>query len=336
MVLELDSQKIEHGLRQMEALLEEFATSPVPNYLGFLLVVREENYLSLPRFYFAAVIAKILDRCEQLIAEDQSRAEASDEGFQAYLQYKLLIRLLKELSPEMEELIEGFQRGDYDQDLEDLNQVIARANRVIELVPEESRAYLWRGCAYLRRGDYDKAIEDCTQAIKFGLENAHVYFVRGTAAYLKSAYDRNLNSLNLECITADFDKAVHLVPNHAVIYLSRGLVYHEIKDYDRALEDYDNAVRLCPNYETDFGDREFIYGGQGEVDQAIELLNRVVEKCYQSENRSVAAYYLGVSFLFSGNPHIARENFEKARELGFDDKAKIAKHLENLKSRSDK
>ena len=47
--MELDIQKVEYGIHQMETLLKRFETRPVPNYLGFLLAVREENYLSLPR-----------------------------------------------------------------------------------------------------------------------------------------------------------------------------------------------------------------------------------------------------------------------------------------------
>ena len=332
MVLELDSQKIEQGLSQMEVLFEEFATSPVPNYLGFLFAVREENYLSLPRFYFAAVIAKILDRCEQLIAEDQNRGKASDEGLQAYLQYKLLIRLLDELSPNMQELIEGFQRGDYNQDLETSNQVITRASQVITLVPEEGSAYLWRGIAYFRRGDYEKAIDDCTQAINFGFEDAVVYTIRGTARFLKSAYVKNLSSLNLDSVMADFDKAICLMPNHAVIYLTIGGIYQDIKDYDKAIENYDNAVRLCPNYVKDFVDSKFVHGGQADVGRAVELLEKMVNDCYNSGNSSAGAYYDGVLMLFAANPGLAQDYFRKAQERGFDECDKIAEHLKNLKS----
>ena len=65
------------------------------------------------------------------------------------------------------------------------------------------------------------------------------------------------------------------------------------------------------------------------VNAGIELLDSVVG----SSDKSAAAYYSGVSILLSGNKHIAREYFETARELGFEDDAKITEHLENLKDR---
>ncbi|MDE0014530.1 MAG: tetratricopeptide repeat protein [Candidatus Poribacteria bacterium] len=135
---------------------------------------------------------------------------------------------------------------------------------------------------------------------------------------------------------ADLNKAVCLAPKHTAIYLARGYIYYEIGDSDKAIEDYDNAVRLCPNYKTDLVDRKHIVAGLdmvSSVEKAVELLDSVVEDYDCSENFASAAYYSGVSILFSGNKHKARQRFETARELGFKDDTKIAEHLENLKDR---
>lgn len=129
----------------------------------------------------------------------------------------------------------------------------------------------------------------------------------------------------------DSDAAIYFDPEQATIYLNKGYLYYLTGDYELATEEYDNAVRLCPNYKTDFIDTNFVHGGKDMVEKACKLLDDVIEDYCQSENWAVAAYYSGVSILFTGNTHIARENFEKARELGFDDEDKIAKHLENLK-----
>ena len=330
MVLGLDSQRIEQGLRQMEVFLQEFATSPVPNYQGFLLALSKEDGLGLPGSYFAAVIARKLNRCEQLIAEDQRQGNASEEGFQAYLQYKLLIRLLDELSPEMLELIESFQRGDYDKDIVDFNQVIELANRFIDLAPEEGNAYSWRGHAYFIKGDHDKAIESYTQAINLGIEDGRTrgsaYSFRGTAYFLKGAH-------NLEVVMADFDKAVCLVPNSAAIYLTRGDIYEKIGDYNKAIEDYDNAVRLCPDYEANLVDSKFNIAGYDlrfAVIRAIELLERIYPWPPES---ATGYYYTGVRSLFNNDGLSAGRCFEMARGLGYDDQTKIQQHLANLEQR---
>ena len=72
------------------------------------------------------------------------------------------------------------------------------------------------------------------------------------------------------------------------------------------------------------------HGGEEEVRKAIKLLQSVVDN--PTHPKGFAAYYSGVSILFSGNKHKARRRFERARELGFKDDYKIAEHLENLKS----
>ena len=180
-----------------------------------------------------------------------------------------------------------------------------------------------RGIHYFDIGEFDKAIEYFNKAIRLDPEFAIAYYNRGYAYNEKGDYDRAIG---------DYNKAVVLKPDHALIYLSKGAVYHNIGNYEQAVEDYDNTVRLCPDYETDLVDLKFIYGGEASTDKAVELLKRIVEDYWDSGNKAAAAYYEGVSFLFSGNPPIARENFEAARELGFDESSKVTKHLENLKS----
>ncbi|MDE0469737.1 MAG: tetratricopeptide repeat protein, partial [Candidatus Poribacteria bacterium] len=183
-------------------------------------------------------------------------------------------------------------------------------------------AYNNRGNHYFDIGEFDKAIEYFNKAIRLDPEFAIAYYNKGCAYNEKGDYDRAIG---------DYNKAVVLKPDHALIYLSRGAVYHNMGNYVQAVEDYDNTVRLCPDYETDLVDLNFIYGG--EASRAVELLERIVEDYKDSENEAAAAYYEGVSFLFSGNPGIAQENFEKARDKGFDESSKVTKHLENLRFR---
>ena len=179
-----------------------------------------------------------------------------------------------------------------------------------------------RGIHYFDIGEFDKAIEYFNKAIRLDPEFTIAYYNRGYAYNKKGDYDRAIG---------DYNKAVVLKPDHALIYLSRGSVYHNIGNYEQAVEDYDNTVRLCPDYETDSVDQEYVYGGHADSDRARKLLEKVVNDYSQSENLAAAAYYSGVSNLFSGNPHAARENFVEALELGFNEKVKVDKHLENLR-----
>ena len=180
-----------------------------------------------------------------------------------------------------------------------------------------------RGNHYFDIGEFDKAIEYFNKAIRRDPEFAIAYYNRGCAYNEKGDYDRAIG---------DYNKAVVLKPDHAVIYLSRGSVYHNMGNYEQAVEDYDNSVRLCPDYKTDLVDLKFIYGGQADIDRARELLDRVAKDYIQSGNEGAAAYYLGISNLFSNYIRRAQEYFEMASKRGFDDIAKVTKHLENLKS----
>ena len=120
------------------------------------------------------------------------------------------------------------------------------------------------------------------------------------------------------------------MPNHATMYLSRGEIHYNKREYGRAIADYDNAVRLCPNYQTDFVDRNFAHGGQYSVVRALKLLNSVIN----SPRKSAADfYYTGVRALFKNDRITARRCFNKVLGLGCDDRDQVERHLENLKKK---
>ena len=220
-----------------------------------------------------------------------------------------------------------FQKDDYD-------LAIADYNEAIKLSPEFPLGYINRGRTYHMKGNYDLAIADYNEAIKLDeamtpnkKASPKIYYFRADAYIAKGDRDKGI---------ADYNQAIWISPNDPMSYLKRGGFYHAMGDltgdYARAVEDYDNTVRLCPNYKTYFIDRKFLFGGEYSADRATELLDWVVDEYSDSGNMAAAAYYSGVSILFSGNRPKARRRFETARNLGFKDDNKIIEHLENLKS----
>ena len=148
--------------------------------------------------------------------------------------------------------------------------------------------------------------------------------------------------------TQELDEAVRRNPENANAYLSRGIYFMLIGDHDKALEDFDSAVRVCSNYNEDcLGpslelawveeyedkkheaimtvDRGFI---GYKIELAIKLLDSVID---DSRNCAVDSYYAGVQALFHNNKTSARRFFKKALQLGYEDRAKVKQHLENLK-----
>ena len=112
--------------------------------------------------------------------------------------------------------------------------------------------------------------------------------------------------------------------------INRGYAYYKKGNSEQAIEDYDSAVRLCSNYETDFIDSNFAHGGREAVEAALELLNSVISSPYES---AADFYYAGVRLLLFNNRHRAQMAFEMALNLDYKDRAKVERHLENLKNR---
>ena len=222
--------------------------------------------------------------------------------------------------------------------------------------------YFKRGKLYAENSDYDSAIADMSRIIQLDDSISTDYdeaFRRGPVYDLDS-YPSNYGSVpagqayndrgfyyskkgEYDSAIADFTEVLRIYnerkelipganPDFTIIYLNLGSVYQTNMDYDMAIENYDNVVRICPNYVEDFVNSTFANGGQEEVDKAVTFLDSVSNNYYQSGNKATAAYYAGVSILFSGNRHKAERRFERARELGFEDDDKITEHLENLKS----
>lgn len=185
--------------------------------------------------------------------------------------------------------------------------------------PDSAEAYIARGDTYWMMDHYDSAIADYNVAIRLDPENASYYSLRGMTYAEKGDYDKTI---------ADYNKAINLDPEHAMLYLNFGDAYCEMENYELAIEQYDNAVRLCPNYAENFVDRKFRHGGKESVNRAVTLLESTAAN--PSIPRGNAAYFLALAALFRNNPYLARERFERARELGFENLDRISEHLENL------
>ena len=101
--------------RQLDVLLKRFATRPVPNYMGFMAAAAaadDGGLLGLQVPTIVTVVAKALKARSTLIAKDEERGNASEEGLQAFLEFKLLVRLCEGLPSRMRETIEQIERLD--------------------------------------------------------------------------------------------------------------------------------------------------------------------------------------------------------------------------------
>ena len=98
-----------------------------------------------------------------------------------------------------------------------------------------------------------------------------------------------------------------------------------------AIENFDNAVRLASvRYVRTYIDNNRIAQIQGGAEAVLKLLKEFIS---DTDNCDTATkeYYKGVRFLYLNNQVRARRCFDKAKELGYKDVAKVDQHLGNLK-----
>ena len=68
---------------------------------------------------------------------------------------------------------------------------------------------------------------------------------------------------------ADYTYTIHLAPNDALAYRSRGNAYSDKGDYDKAIADFTQAITLNPYDFYAYHRRGFAYNSKGDYDKAI-------------------------------------------------------------------
>ncbi len=63
--------------------------------------------------------------------------------------------------------------------LKESDHAIVELEKVLEIDPENERAYYYRGIAYLRKGEYESAEKDLTRSIERNHERGVAFFARG-------------------------------------------------------------------------------------------------------------------------------------------------------------
>ena len=85
----------------------------------------------------------------------------------------------------------------------DWDQIIAECDAAVLNNPDDAKAYVERGGAYLNKREYDRAIEDYTSAIRLAPDDAEAYTSRGNVYLSRKDYDQAI---------ADYDSALRRDP----------------------------------------------------------------------------------------------------------------------------
>jgi tetratricopeptide (TPR) repeat protein len=213
-------------------------------------------------------------------------------------------------------------------------------NRAIEIRPEWSSGYYYRGLIHYISGDYQAASDDYTTAINLKHKrkaDIGYYYARGNAYYAQRKMEEAMADYS-KCIKlksrwaepyirrgstrefredqpgarADFEKAIALDPHNIGGYLSLGMHYYKQNDYDAAIEVVMKGLDHCDDNPNLFELAGSIYLEKGDNPQAVTYFTRFLESYSESISATIgnsAAYY------DMGDKENARKYFDQARQL---------------------
>jgi tetratricopeptide (TPR) repeat protein len=76
---------------------------------------------------------------------------------------------------------------------------------------------------------------------------------------------------------SQFTQAIKLEPNFAVVYISRGVSYYNLRDNSNAIADYDVAIDLDPNFALAYCNRGDAYRLLGDLSKATADARKACE-----------------------------------------------------------
>jgi tetratricopeptide (TPR) repeat protein/serine/threonine protein kinase len=147
----------------------------------------------------------------------------------------------------------------------DYKQAIKDCDKALELDGKLALAYAIRGRAQFFPRQYDIGLDDCDTALGIDPRLAKAYHYRGYLQYQKEFDRGELTTKSL----LDYNKAIELDPNYAIVYVDRGNWYYRAKQYDLGFRDYETALRLQPDYIFALNGRGNIHDARKNYPQAI-------------------------------------------------------------------
>ena len=182
-------------------------------------------------------------------------------------------------------------------------EAIKFCSEAIELNPNLSDAYAYRGESYESLKDYERAIKDFIKAVELNPKDEWAYSSLGliyehTEKNYEAAIEYFSKSIEInpsawkysfrsdvykkmkdyDHAIADLTRAIELEPNNNHYYFSRALIYHyNLNDYERALADFDKVIQLAPDNELHYRARGDVYKKFEKYDLAIADYTKAIE-----------------------------------------------------------
>ena len=288
---------------------------------------------------------------EQAIADFSKAIEIDEDSALAYLGRGVSRGLIGDYERAIEDLTRAIEidensalayvnRGEFYCEISDYERAIEDLTKAIEIDGNLVGAYSNRVVAYTSIGEYDLAIADLDTATELTPDNEEfrellplardeLVRLRDYAAECDRMIEKDrddpdgwhlrgclwLDNEDYELAIDDFGEARDLDPESAEVWTHLGLAHAGNGDYDRAIASFDRAVELGRDSVLARYQRGRILQMRMEYGNAIVDFSEVVRL---NPNYAPAYQNRGICHFRSGREDLARADFDKAREIGFE------------------
>ncbi|KAF4653777.1 hypothetical protein FOZ61_008696 [Perkinsus olseni] len=195
-----------------------------------------------------------------------------------------------------------FEVGDYSAAAQDITTALSKE------CANPFRAYLCRGICHRHNKDIDQSVDDLNKAIELNSADTDAHDHLGLSLLLSRDYKGALGAFTkavVGCTTPAEDDRKARYLNH------RGLVQHQLKEYDKALEDYTASLRLNPHEDNTYFNRGNTYCLLDEYEKAIEDYDKAM--AIDPKNAEYS-HYKGLAHENAGRTEEAIESFQLVLE----------------------
>jgi tetratricopeptide (TPR) repeat protein len=188
---------------------------------------------------------------------------------------------------------------------------LSSAEELVAKYPQDERAHLILGNAYVGRQQYDKAISELTKSIEINPNFSPAYNSLGYA-YRPAGNDAEAEKA--------FKKYIELVPDDPNPYDSYAELLMKTGRFDESVEQYRKALSIDPHFGSSRVGIAADLMFQGKHDQAIAEAQKLYDAARDDADRRTALFSQTVTYVDAGKTPMALQKMERQYALG----AKIA------------
>ncbi|MGC2234529.1 MAG: tetratricopeptide repeat protein [Pyrinomonadaceae bacterium] len=180
----------------------------------------------------------------------------------------------------------------------DYDNALINYTKVINLDPNEARAYMRRGFIYHYTGRVTEAYDDYNRAVKLDSSLKNEAYIK---CMLYSVDEKNASMVLSECT-----KTINEFPSFSLAYYKRGVAYRELGNYEPSMKDFTKSIDLYPKFFNSYVYRGLLYEQLGNNNSAITEYTRAIQ--IVGENNELA----DLSYSSRGRVYENQGNYSKA------------------------